>query len=291
MGVTEKVRGVEPRLFAEQDLEEPLTFSLDHGDVAFFSRSSPGSDAPNEDASAVLSLGKDGAVLAVADGLGGARAGQHASALAVQCVEKAVSDAVAEGREIRAGILDGFERANEEVRALGVGAATTLTVAEIRHGTARAYHVGDSFVLVTGNRGRIKLQSISHSPVGYGVESGLLDSVDAMHHDERHFVSNFVGTPDMHIEVGSPLELSPHDTIVLGSDGLSDNLHTREIVECVRKGPLRRASRELARRARERMETTDEAVPSKPDDLTFLIYRSRNAASTRRRKEAGSIEG
>ena len=157
--------------------------------------------------------------------------------------------------------------------ALGRGAGTTLTVVEVRKDSVRAYHVGDSFVLLTGIRGKVKMQSISHSPVGYGVESGFLDADAAMHHDERHFVSNVVGIADMHIEVGSPVELARHDTLVLGSDGLSDNLHVGEIVQSIRKGPLATASRELARKASERMERREEGAPSKPDDLTFLLYR------------------
>ena len=46
-----------------------------------------------------------------------------------------------------------------------------------------------------------------------------------------------------------------------------------EIVECVRKGPLAEASRRLATMARERMEGGGEGEPSKPDDLTFAIFR------------------
>ena len=59
----------------------------------------------------------------------------------------------------------------------------------------------------------------------------------------------------------------------LASDGLSDNLHMDEIVATVRKGPLRATTRELARQALERMEGGREGEPSKPDDLTFVVFR------------------
>ena len=62
---------------------------------------------------------------------------------------------------------------------------------------------------------------------------------------------------------------------MLASDGLSDNLLTPEIVELVRKGPLEKASRAMAGRAAKRMELADGSAPSKPDDLTFLIFRLR----------------
>jgi serine/threonine protein phosphatase PrpC len=73
--------------------------------------------------------------------------------------------------------------------------------------------------------------------------------------------------------VGSAIALAPRDTLLLASDGLSDNLHMPEIVECVRKGPLVEVTRELARNARERMESGESGNPSKPDDLTFAIFR------------------
>lgn len=266
----------EARLFFEQeDLEETL-FVVGSGEVAVHSRRSPVKTTPNEDAAAVLATGDYGAVLAVADGLGGAPAGQQASSMAVECLVQSVRDAVSEGREVRAGILDGFERANEEVLRLGLGAGTTLTVAEIQGRSMRPYHVGDSFVLVTGNRGKLKMQTISHSPVGYGIESGLLDEHAAMHHEERHVISNVIGASDMRIDVGFPQELDQRDTLVLASDGLSDNLRTREIVDCVRKGPLAKVASELAGRVRARMEGGGGEDPSKPDDLTFLVFRLRS---------------
>jgi serine/threonine protein phosphatase PrpC len=117
------------------------------------------------------------------------------------------------------------------------------------------------------------MQSIPHSPVGYAVESGLLDESDAMHHEERHMISNVIGSGDMHIEVGTAVELARRDTLLIASDGLSDNLHMPEIVECIRKGPLRKISEELAKLARERMEGSDDGEPSKPDDMTFAVFR------------------
>jgi serine/threonine protein phosphatase PrpC len=273
VGVTTLLRPGEARLFSEEERLAGTLFGLAGGEVAVFSCRSPARKAPNEDTAGIIATTEDCAVLAVADGVGGAPSGQHASAAAVTCLVEAVRRAMREGQDVRGGILNGFETANERVLGLGVGAATTLTVAEIRGRYARVYHAGDSLVLVTGQRGRTKLQTIPHSPVGYGVESGLLDAKDAMLHEERHVISNTVGSADLRIDVGLPVELARRDTLVLASDGLSDNLHTDEIVATVRKGPLRQAARRLAERALERMEGGQEGEPSKPDDLTFVIFR------------------
>ena len=260
-------------LFFEQDLLEGSLLPLAGGMAALYTKRSPEKETPNEDAIAIIPTGADSGVLAVADGLGGAPAGQQASSLAIQCLVRTVEEAAREDSAIRSGILNGFESANEEVLALAVGAATTLTVVEFDGRLVRHYHVGDSFCLLTGQRGKIKMQSIPHSPVGYAVESGLLDEADAMHHEERHVISNVIGSTDMRIEVGSAVEVAPRDTLLLASDGLSDNLHMPEIVECIRKGSLDSVTEALSRLARERMEGSDKDEPSKPDDVTFAVFR------------------
>ena len=55
------------------------------------------------------------------------------------------------------------------------------------------------------------------------------------------------------------------------SDGLTDNLSTKEIIEVVRKGPLAAAAEALQARALARMSAS--TPPNKPDDLTLLLYR------------------
>ena len=112
--------------------------------------------------------------------------------------------------------------------------------------------MGDSSIFVTGQRGKVKLESVPHSPVGYGVEAGLLDAGEAMYHAEPHVVSNVLGSDDMRIEVGSTLDLAPRDTLIIASDGLTDNLHLHEAVETVRSGstdPLMALVQILARQA------------------------------------------
>ena len=244
------------------------------GTAGVFSAPSPDRQTPNEDAAALVRVNGHAAVLVVADGLGGSPAGEQASALAIREMIASLKEAPAEEPTLRAAILDGIEAANRAVSELGIGAATTLAVAEIQGRTVRPYHVGDSMILVVGQRGKIKLQTICHSPVGYAVEAGLLDEDEAMNHQERHVVSNIIGTPDMRIDVGSTVEMARYDTLLLATDGLFDNLHLDEIVERVRKGPLKRVVRRLADDCRRRMEAPEPGWPSKPDDLTFVTFRS-----------------
>ena len=174
---------------------------------------------------------------------------------------------------LRTAVLDGIEAANEAVKRLANGSATTLTVVTVEGRLARAYQIGDSEALVVGQRGRIKLQTTAHSPTGFAVEAGFLDEREALHHAERHLVSNFLGTSDMSIDIGAPVELRPRDTILLASDGLMDNVHLDEIVEHVRKGPADAAVDAVVTLARQRMQANGGKEPSKPDDLSLIVYR------------------
>lgn len=297
-------RPAPPIRTAGRDVAPPELGPFALGEVAVYSACSPAREPPNQDAALVVSLSPERGVLAVADGLGGQPAGERASALALEELAGRLAAVGADG-PLREAVLDGFEAANRAVLELGVGAGTTLVVVEVdarsdgdgvageARGapgpTVRTYHVGDSEALVVGQRGRVKLQTISHSPVAYAVEAGFLDEGEALVHEDRHLVSNVLGSPDMRVEVGSGLTLSARDTLLVASDGLFDNLSRDEVVEAIRKGPLVEAVARLAESCRARMLAPgrgrgEPAAPSKPDDLTIVAFRPtapRDAAAER----------
>jgi serine/threonine protein phosphatase PrpC len=261
------------RLFLQCEMTEPELIALAGGQACVFSSRCPGKPTPNEDAALLMPAGETAALLAVADGMGGESHGEIASRLAVESLQAEVAALAGSEGLLRTAVIDGIERANAAVQQTGSGAGTTLAAVELSGGAIRTYHIGDSVVLVVGGRGKIKLQTVAHSPVGYGVESGLLDEGDAMHHDERHVVSNFIGAANMRIDIGSPITLARRDTVLLASDGLFDNLHVEEVAEIIRRGSLPRAMAELAATAARRMATPDDGRPSKPDDLTMVAFR------------------
>jgi serine/threonine protein phosphatase PrpC len=137
----------------------------------------------------------------------------------------------------------------------------------------RSYQVGDSEAMVVGQRGSVKLQTLPHSPTGFAVEAGFLNAKDALHHEDRYLVSNLLGLNDMRIDVGAEIELSVRDTVMIASDGLMDNLHIDEIVDRIRTGPLEDAVEKVVSLARRRMAGLSSAQPSKPDDLSLILYR------------------
>lgn len=271
------------RLFLEAQMNAVEAFPLAGGTVAVFSTRNPAKASANEDAAGIFALDGDTTVLAVADGMGGGPAGEHASGLAVSSLQNALANGLAAGERLRSAILDGIDTANRKIQATFPEAATTLALVEIHKGKLRPYHIGDSVILAFSTRGRLKLQTVMHSPVGYAIEAGVLNQADAMHHQQRHVVSNMVGCANMRIEIGSPIKLSLRDTVLLASDGLFDNLHIEEIVATLRKCDLVEGVASLVRESLERMTKPSPAMPSKPDDLTIVAYRP--AAAPRSQEE------
>ncbi len=243
------------------------------GEFVAYTIRAPDKATINEDTVAVIPYGPGAAILLVADGAGGLPGGKRASLTATQAIIAALHSAAEKTTLLRTAILNGIDAANAAVKELGNGSATTMTVVTIEGLLARAYQIGDSEAMIIGQRGRLKAQTTAHSPTGFAVEAGFLDHREALHHEERHLVSNFLGTADMRIDVGAEVRLQPRDTILLASDGLMDNVHLDEIVERVRKGPLDDAMGKVIGLANRRMADTSSAQPSKPDDLSLILFR------------------
>jgi serine/threonine protein phosphatase PrpC len=106
---------------------------------------------------------------------------------------------------------------------------------------------------------------------------GAINAEKAMLHPERNLISNYVGCPDMHINIGPIIELAPLDTLILSSDGLSDNLYEDEICEYIRKGPLLDGVNELILHCQENMEQSLSDRRCHPDDLTIIGFRQNNS--------------
>lgn len=259
------------QVYVDADMQHAELLSMASGKVAVLCRRCPGRSQPNGDCAGILETDSGAIVLVVADGVGGAPMGHKASSIAVQSVMDQVARSVVES-ELRPAILDAIEAANRQILELGIGAATTMTVVEIQNQVARGYQVGDSSALIIGGRGALKWKSTSHSPVGYAVESGMLDEADALHHDELHVVSNLVGSRQMHIDIGPTQPLAPRDTVILGSDGLFDNLALAEVIKCGRMGKTVDRATAMAELATQRMTADDPGPIGKPDDFTVLIY-------------------
>ncbi len=181
----------------EQDLAE-RSITVPGGAVFAYSAKRPGKTRPNEDAAAVLEWA-DGVLLVVADGLGGQPGAEQASGIAIRALDQGLDRVRAGELSPRDAILASLDEANRQILALSMGAGTTVALAEVSGGTVRAYHVGDSTVMVCSRAGDVRSVTIAHSPIGYALAAGVIDEEEALHHPDRHIISNMVGSPEMRV--------------------------------------------------------------------------------------------
>jgi len=232
-----------------------------------------GATVINDDCAMVCELDGAGVVLAVADGAGGHRRGGEAAEVALKTLATELDEAAADESVLQAMVLAAFDRAAAAVRELGSEAVTTLSVAYVHATTVRTLHAGDSPIYVFGQRGKRKWQTMDHTPVGLGIAGGWIEVGEGQDHPERHLLTNFLGTEELRIEMGPSVSLARYDTLVLASDGLSDNATGKEIVGGLRSGRLDRRSRELFDVVAKRMAGQDDAVAGKTDDFTLVGFR------------------
>lgn len=247
-------------------------FDLPVGQVLAYTSLAPykSDDVANEDSLAIIEVDSNNFVLVVADGVGGSPAGDLASGIVTaKLMQRLGTDS--EPSQITATLIAALEEAHHEIRSSGSGGASTVALAHIDGAAFRTAHVGDSVVMLFGQRGKLKLETIAHSPVGYALEAGVLSEDEAFTHEDRHVVSNIVGGQDLSITLGGPMPLAERDTLMLATDGVTDNLRNAEIIEIARKGKLMTCGQELAQTGHARMRGEGEG--GKPDDMTFLLFR------------------
>ncbi len=135
----------EAKVYLERDMVEGRLHGIGLGEAIIHSSRAPDKETANEDAAALVPFSNTSGVLAIADGAGGQRDGAQASALAIDALKSAINDAARADKDLREAILNGIERANQAISALGTGAATTLAVVEATrsnrsHLSCRRFH-------------------------------------------------------------------------------------------------------------------------------------------------------
>jgi protein phosphatase len=173
-------------------------------------------------------------LFAVADGMGGAQAGELASRLAASAVEDEHGGGGGEQRVaalIQQANRRVYERSSEDAAASGMG--TTMTVALVDDGVVSFGHVGDSRAYLIRD-GHLEQLTDDHSLVAELVRSGKLTPEEAESHPQRSVITRALGTdPDVDVDTFS-IEAQPGDVFMLCSDGLTsmvDDETIRSVVE------------------------------------------------------------
>jgi PPM family protein phosphatase len=191
-------------------------------------------------------------LFAIADGMGGAQAGEIASALAAGALSESNANGGGETRVtelIQEANRRVHERASTDPSTSGMG--TTMTVALIEgDGTITFGHVGDSRAYRLRG-GRLEQITDDHSLVAELVRRGELSAQEAEVHPQRSVITRALGTdPDVDVDAFS-VRPQAGDLYLLCSDGLSDMVPAEAIEEILReyRGDLDTATRALIRAA------------------------------------------
>ncbi len=190
-------------------------------------------------------------LFAVADGMGGAQAGELASGLAAAALRDDTNRSGGQDRVdelIQQANRRVYERQTQDSSASGMG--TTITVALVEDGRVAIGHVGDSRAYLIRDR-RLEQLTEDHSLVAELVRSGKLSPEEADTHPQRSVITRALGTdPDVDVDTFS-VETRPGDLFMLCSDGLTsmvdDNTILREAER--NRSDLEAAAKALVRAA------------------------------------------
>ena len=210
-------------------------------------RTSVGQVRENNEDSVHLWPGDVFVLAVVADGMGGAAAGEEASRLAVESIQSGMSLMNHDGKEVLGELSDEdiserlhgaiqqanlsiMQRATEEPDMRGMG--TTVTLAFVRGKEVIIAHVGDSRAyLVDGASGKIKQITSDHSFVEALLAAGHITPEQADEHPMRHVLYRALGqAEDVDIDIYNT-RLHVGDRLVLCSDGLTRHVTPEEIAE------------------------------------------------------------
>lgn len=194
----------------------------------------------NQDSFAVLK-GRDGLwwLFAVADGMGGIQHGDLASRIAVQTLEKCVSECIASREEhpsFSELLQTAFRQVNQNIyeeslrRKLLTGMGTTLSVAILSENTLHTAHVGDSRIYLKQGE-EFRCLTNDHSYVKELLDKKMIRPEEVRSHPRRHIVTRAMGLeksvqPDMDcwtVGIG--------DTVLFCTDGLNGVMEDAMILD------------------------------------------------------------
>jgi serine/threonine protein phosphatase PrpC len=206
-------------------------------------------------------------LFAIADGMGGAKAGEIAAGIAADTLEGADSrplDADDLATLISEANVRIWERSLNDPATAGMGTTFTVALVDEEAGAVVFGHVGDSRAYRVRD-GVLEQITTDHSLVAELVESGVLTPEEAERHPQRSAITRALGTePEVEPDVFT-IEVAPGDLFLLCSDGLSDMLTEDQIAAAIERvdGDPTAAGEELVRKAN---------AEGGDDNITVLLF-------------------
>jgi serine/threonine protein phosphatase PrpC len=174
-------------------------------------------------------------LFAIADGMGGAQAGEVASGLATAALKEGQADAAGEQRIadlIQEANRRVYDRSSSDPNTSGMG--TTITVALVEDDHVAFGHVGDSRAYLIRDASMEQLTE-DHSLVNELLKTGKLSREEAETHPQRSVITRALGTdPDVDVDTFS-VRAENGDLFLLCSDGLTDMVSEESILDLVER--------------------------------------------------------
>ena len=180
-----------------------------------------------------------GHLFLIADGMGGHKGGELASALTVATVEDFMLNVFRRSEDFPTALKEAHAcilaetASHPEVSGMG----TTLTMAVSNNWKLFVTHAGDSRCYLFRSRS-LKQITNDHTVVREMIQRGMLKPEDAAHHMYRHVVTNAVGGSQSSVRVEvQEVNLRPEDVVLLCTDGLTDMLSDARIATILQSEP------------------------------------------------------
>jgi len=174
----------------------------------------------------------------LADGMGGHRAGNIASEMAVTDLGAAwVATEISTINEVREWFAEYLEKENQQIHRIGQdeehkGMGTTLEAVAVIDDQVLFAHVGDSRIGLVRNGEYHQLTS-DHSLVNALLKAGQITEEEASHHPQRNIITQSIGQKDELQPDFGMVTVEAGDFIVINSDGLTNMISGDEIRDIV----------------------------------------------------------
>ncbi len=181
-----------------------------------------------------VSVRDAGALLAVADGMGGHLAGEIAASLAVEGLDQWTPEAGREAETIELFFKEKNDQICSRGEVLGNTMGTTLTLLWLTENGAWYGHIGDSRLCLLRDRRLIRVTEDHNLPGGL-LQQGRITPEEARAHPMRNVLLRFLGGDSAVPEIGY-LEARPLDLFILTTDGLHGHVSETQILESAESG-------------------------------------------------------
>lgn len=187
------------------------------------------------------SINSFGSLFAVCDGMGGAAAGEVASALAVDSLFEKMTErsgSFPDRQEHAMKLVEAITYANEVILSTArqnkaqTGMGTTCTAASLIDDVLLVAQVGDSRAYIIRNKKMYQVTK-DQTLLNKLMEIGQLKAEDAENYEHSHVILQALGVRDRVDPVLSAVEILPGDALLVCSDGLNDALSDEQILELI----------------------------------------------------------